>query len=273
MTKQTSLAAVSLALAIGLGGPGCAGVECAEGTVLDGDHCVATLPAKCGPGTELDPSSGRCAPSDGGGVAVCGAGTHEENGECVANIAARGNMGRIKALQINDPPELGAGANDTLAGEFETGASLMFVGVYTPREDVWRIFTGKGTDTGEGSYDFDRTTATEAGATNTSSVLATEEFTFNIHALSATPIVLLDATISDAVVEEIDGIWMVTSGTFTGVLTETNADLVFIDLANAYLGQLIKGFGADPNHDYDGVGGNDSWIVSGTFETEPVWAF
>lgn len=246
---------------------GCA-TECGEGTHLDGNECKTGLQPLCGTGTEL--KDGACRPTEGGG-GECGPGTHLEDGLCVSNLSSTGNVGRIAKFQIDLPAELGAGANDVLRDEFSTGSSLMFVSAYSPKDGTLRIFTATGESNGDGTFGLDRASVSETAGTDTGGVLTTEPFQFDLHALSDTPIIFRDTSLSEGVIEVVGGFRMVKSAKFTGVLVKADADQVYIDLGNAFLGDLVVGFGAQPDTDYGSTGSNNAWHVEGTFETEPVW--
>lgn len=256
-------------VAAGLAG-GCEPLECGPGTIRDGNECVALLAPTCGPGT--CPTDGSCRPCPPVACQTsCGKGTHLEGCTCVPNFQPSGNAGRVKQLAFTEPASLGAGANDTLQGEFSTGSSLMFVGAYGPMDGFLRIFTGTGLSNADDTFTLDGATSSDVQATETDGGFVTEPFDFRIFALSATPLLLEDAVLSDGVLATVDGLRIVMSARFEGVLTYEAAQAIFVDLANATLAELIIGFGAPLDVDTDGVDGPDAWRIAGAFETEPVW--
>jgi hypothetical protein len=244
---------------------------CGAGTVAMNGECVATLSPACGPGTRLENAA--CVPDTGGG-AVCGAGTHSENGTCVPDIALSGNASRFFDVNLTEPADIVGIANGPFHESFLSGQNLLFVGAYLPKQGELRLYGGGGAPQADGSFSLDRTTSFDASATLAGGVITTAPFRFQMNAFGAAmPIILLDTTISNAAIAAPEGVSLIASGKLSGVLTPENAKNVYIESANLDMFELLNSIDARPDVDQDGNGTKESWTMSITFSTTPVWLF
>jgi hypothetical protein len=267
-----SLACATWLGAAALGGLGCSEeLPCGEGTHAEGDSCVGSLSPECGPGTKLQGSV--CVPDQGGG-AVCGPGTHSDSGTCVPDITLDGNAARLSDVNLTAPADIVGIANGPFHESFLSGENLLFIAAYQPSANVLRLFGGGGTLRDDGTYALDRASSFDASATFVSDVLQSSSFTFSMSAFGAAePIVLFDTTVSNGTMESPEGVSLVMSGKLSGVLTPENAQVVYIESANQNMFDLLNGIEAKPDVDRNNDGTKESWTMSITFTTTPVWLF
>ena len=65
----------------------------------------------------------------------------------------------------------------------------------------------------------------------------------------------------------------VNAAKFNGIITPENADALFIDQAGQTLKALLESLGEVPDVDYDMNGTPESYTITATFATVPVWLF
>ena len=272
MITSRSPKVVVAALAAALLGGGCVeSTPCGDGTVAQEGECRATLSPECGPGTRLENAT--CVPDTGGG-AVCGAGTHSDNGTCVPDIARSGNASRLFDVNLTAPADIVGIANGPFHESFLSGENLLFVGAYVPSEAGLRLYGGGGTLQDDGSFTLDRHTSFDTNAQIVSGMVATAPFTFQMQAFGAAqPIVLVNTVISGGVLDAPEGVDLLESGRLSGVLTPENAHAVYIESANLDMFDLLVSIDAAPDVDLDSDGTKESWTMSITFSTVPVWLF
>jgi len=271
VSARVALAPALLLAAAAAWSTGCAEVVCSDGTHLEGSECKASLSPQCGAGTRLE--NGACVPDTGGG-AVCGEGTHLQDGTCVADVGFSGNAARFYEVSLTAPAAFVNLANGPLAESFRTGENLLLIGAYAPTDSDLRIFGGGGSRNPDGWYALDRREAYDSADTMAGEEFTSAPFTLSLSAFGApTPIILVDTVITHGTIASPEGVDLVQSGQLAGAMTPEAADAVYIETANQTLLVLTQGLHIAPDVDHDGDGTPESWTVSLTFSTVPVWLF
>lgn len=241
---KKSMMPFAFLLAVPALGAGCQSVECGEGAVQQGDQCVPSqLPVVCGAGTEL--VDGKCealavTPIEGG-WGFCG-GKYSDtvivdaDGNCKpAGGNAGANAARVTGITMTLPAMFKDDANVLIASDLAAGNILTYVGVHhihregmdemgnPVTDNPYRVWTGVDGNATDDKFALDPTgPLAEATATVTGATLASATADFPIQIFGGN-LVLVDAVISEAVVDESGAFSQLTSFRLKGTITPANA--------------------------------------------------
>ncbi len=222
--------------------------RCGEGTVLGGGECVSP-------------------------AVTCGRGTQLRDKLCQPEIDLMGNASRFTLVRIDEPSYAAQLLTEDLKG-YATGQLLYLVGVHDPFGTEPYLYGGPGQRQQARLYALDRERSFAVSAVQAGDTISGDLTEMSLPVTIDDMLTLSDAAISSARVGYLYGAGrdpVLLEGDLTGVIRPQAADAV--DIGGLSLRTLLDNEGVEPNIDFDEDGNNESWLLTGSFEAEPVWMF